>query len=67
MFVYFVDIFKYLIGLWVCDYKFYIVFVLKNKYLNIGIFFCGIWLFICILDFMRLSLRVRVFFMNMLG
>lgn len=38
MYVYFVDIFKYLIGLWVCDYKFYLVFVLKNKYINIGIF-----------------------------
>lgn len=38
MFVYFVDIFKYLIGLWVCDYKFYLVYVLKNKYINIGIY-----------------------------
>lgn len=38
MYVYFVDIFKYLIGLWVCDYKFYLVFVLKNKYINIGIY-----------------------------
>lgn len=38
MYVYFVDIFKYLIGLWVCDYKFYLVYVLKNKYINIGIY-----------------------------
>lgn len=38
MFVYFVDIFKYFVGLWVCDYKFYLVFVLKNKYINIGIY-----------------------------
>lgn len=37
-FAYFVDILKYSAGLRVCDYKFYLVPVSKNKYINTGIY-----------------------------